>query len=206
MPNASDSDLYDPLDGKPEMNAPEFRPLVVQVVAMTEDGMIGKNNDLPWGHWKEDLQFFKKTTMDAAVVMGMNTILSIPKKLPGRLVYGLSSEHRRGRPANFYDVADIMLVNVRGWINDVDLSNVERKDVIFIAGGGKLYRETMATTDVIYQNIIIPNDPINVEQEDTIVYYPIHQLEKYFMCVSTQEELTPKGKMVKKIWVKRPHK
>ena len=31
--------------------------------AMTKDNLIGKGNDLPW-HYKEDLQYFKKNTLD----------------------------------------------------------------------------------------------------------------------------------------------
>lgn len=209
MPNASDSDLYDPIDGKPEFNAPVKKPMVIQIVAMTEDGMIGKNNDLPWGHWKEDLQFFKETTIDSVMVMGFNTVLSIPKKLPNRFVYGLT-DGLREIPAKslekFYSIAEGLVVGVGYWINDIIFPSHFRNDVIFIAGGGQTYRDTMSQTNVIYQNIIIPDEKINVEQEDKIVYYPIHQLENYFTCISSVEVSTAKGKMVKKIWVKNCYK
>ena len=57
------------------------------IVAIGKNNLIGKDNDLPW-HYKEDLQYFKQTTLNKTVVMGENTFYSIfsrtNKLLPNR--------------------------------------------------------------------------------------------------------------------------
>ena len=50
---------------------------------MSENGVIGRNNAMPW-HLPEDLKFFKRVTMGKPVIMGRNTYESIGKPLPGR--------------------------------------------------------------------------------------------------------------------------
>ncbi|MDT8310495.1 MAG: dihydrofolate reductase [Methylophaga sp.] len=53
------------------------------IVAMDENRLIGKDNDLPW-RLSADLQFFKRTTMGKPLIMGRNTHESIGRALPGR--------------------------------------------------------------------------------------------------------------------------
>ena len=55
------------------------------VVAVSENNMIGKNNQLLW-HLPNDLKFFKNTTWAAPVVMGRKTFQSLGNKpLNGRV-------------------------------------------------------------------------------------------------------------------------
>jgi dihydrofolate reductase len=56
---------------------------IILVVAVAENGVIGRDNALPW-RIRSDLKFFRKTTMNKPVVMGRKTYLSIRKPLPGR--------------------------------------------------------------------------------------------------------------------------
>lgn len=53
------------------------------IVARARNGVIGRDNQLPW-HLPEDLGFFKRTTMGAPIVMGRKTHESIGRPLPGR--------------------------------------------------------------------------------------------------------------------------
>ena len=57
------------------------------IYARAANGVIGKNNALPW-HLPEDLAHFKRTTLGCPVIMGRKTWDSLPPKfrpLPGRL-------------------------------------------------------------------------------------------------------------------------
>ena len=54
------------------------------IVARARNGVIGRDNQLPW-RIREDLAFFKQTTMGAPVIMGRKTHESIGRPLPGRL-------------------------------------------------------------------------------------------------------------------------
>jgi dihydrofolate reductase len=53
------------------------------IAAVAENGVIGRDNQLPW-RLPEDLQYFKRTTMGKAVIMGRKTYDSIGRPLPGR--------------------------------------------------------------------------------------------------------------------------
>ncbi len=62
---------------------------IIGIVAIAQNFAIGKDGKLPW-HYSADLKFFKKTTINNAVVMGINTWKSIGKPLPNRLNIVLS--------------------------------------------------------------------------------------------------------------------
>jgi len=58
---------------------------IVLVLAMADNGVIGKDGGIPW-HISEDMKRFKALTMGHTVVMGRKTWDSLPKKpLPGRV-------------------------------------------------------------------------------------------------------------------------
>jgi dihydrofolate reductase len=57
--------------------------LPVAIVAMADNGVIGRDNGLPW-HLPDDLRRFKSLTMGHAVLMGRRTWESIGRPLPGR--------------------------------------------------------------------------------------------------------------------------
>jgi len=58
------------------------------IVAMDPNRVIGKDNDLPWPRIKEDMKFFRKTTINHVVIMGRKTwdsiFAGIGKPLPKR--------------------------------------------------------------------------------------------------------------------------
>src|SRR5690349_2586969 len=54
------------------------------IVAMSQNRVIGKNNQLPW-HMPADLKHFKELTTGHSILMGRKTYESIGKPLPNRL-------------------------------------------------------------------------------------------------------------------------
>ncbi|NEW87955.1 dihydrofolate reductase [Rhodopseudomonas sp. WA056] len=56
---------------------------IVLVVAVADNGVIGKGNAIPW-RLKSDLQRFKQLTLNKPVIMGRKTYQSIGRPLPGR--------------------------------------------------------------------------------------------------------------------------
>jgi dihydrofolate reductase len=58
-------------------------PVITLIVAVADNGVIGRDNALPW-HLPEDLKRFKRLTLGKPVVMGRRTFESIGKPLPGR--------------------------------------------------------------------------------------------------------------------------
>ncbi len=53
------------------------------IVAVAENGAIGKDNRLLW-HISEDLKYFKSITVGSPVIMGRKTFGSIGRPLPKR--------------------------------------------------------------------------------------------------------------------------
>lgn len=58
-------------------------PHIVFVVAVADNGVIGKDNGLPW-RLPSDLKRFKALTLNKPVIMGRKTFESIGRPLPGR--------------------------------------------------------------------------------------------------------------------------
>ncbi len=68
---------------------------IIGIVAIAKNFAIGEGGKLPW-HYSADLKFFKETTLNNAVVMGINTWKSIGKPLPNRLNIVLSRSETIG--------------------------------------------------------------------------------------------------------------
>ncbi|MCY7339143.1 MAG: dihydrofolate reductase [Sphingomonas bacterium] len=63
--------------------ASPITPTITIVVARAINGVIGRDNQLPW-HIPGDLKRFKSLTMGSAMIMGRKTFDSLPGLLPGR--------------------------------------------------------------------------------------------------------------------------
>ena len=129
--------------------------MLIGIVAISKNYAIGKDGKLPW-HYSADLKFFKKTTLNSAIVMGFNTWESIGKPLPKRLSVILS----RSRKIKNQPRAILM----RDKREVVALSKY-LKDDVFIIGGSQTYK-TFA--DVI-DKWIVTEIPETVEDADTFM-------------------------------------
>jgi dihydrofolate reductase len=71
-------------------------PLITLIVAVADNGVIGRDNTLPW-HLPDDLKRFKRLTLGKPIVMGRRTFESIGKPLPGRqnIVVTRDANYRR---------------------------------------------------------------------------------------------------------------
>ncbi len=103
-------------------------PRVTLVVAAADNGVIGRDNALPW-HLPDDLKRFKRITLGKPVVMGRKTFESIGKPLPGRLNVVVTHDanyHREG-------------VTV---VNGLDAAVRAAGDIpeIMVIGGAELFR------------------------------------------------------------------
>ena len=57
--------------------------IISHVVALSNNRVIGVNNDLPWS-LKKDLAHFRAYTTNKIIIMGRKTFESMPKALPNR--------------------------------------------------------------------------------------------------------------------------
>ncbi len=111
--------------------------MIYHVVAVAENGVIGKDNKLPW-HFSSDLKFFKGLTTGHTVVMGRKTFDSIGKALPNRENIVVSRSAHAPVPGVTF-VTGI----------EEALKKVQKGDT-FIIGGASIYRETLKAVDGVY--------------------------------------------------------
>lgn len=192
---------------------PNKAPIIAQIVATDENGLIGIGDKLPWGRVKEDMDFFKYKTLNRIVVMGYNTILSLPFKLPHRYMVGVCSPCRDTDPVFDSRVDSTVpptvpsspcsrLRQISCLINQDDEKTYDYSistDTVFIAGGGKIYADSLLDTDVVFRNVIKCPLP---ELEGEKVYYPVERLKQHFILISSEEVTIDNGSMVKEIWIK----
>lgn len=108
------------------------------IVARASNGVIGRDNALPW-RLPADLAFFKRTTMGAPIVMGRRTWQSIGRPLAGRTNI-VVSRTLAGAPAGVVVVTDL----------DAAYAAAAPATEVFVIGGARLYAEALATADRIY--------------------------------------------------------
>lgn len=114
------------------------------VVAVAENGTIGRHNDLPW-RLPEDLKHFKRVTMGHPIVMGRNTFESIGKPLPGRTNIVVTRNERW--QADGVEVAhslDDALMLANQWAHNMGVSSV------MVIGGADLYRQVLPLAKRLY--------------------------------------------------------
>lgn len=133
---------------------------VSMIAAVGKNLELGKNNNLIW-HFKEDMKFFKDTTMGHTVVMGRKTFESLPKALPGRKNIVISSN------AEYQAQEATVVTSVEEALQIAD------NEEIFVIGGGKIYAEFLPYADKLYLT------EIDAECEDADTYFPQFNKSEY---------------------------
>ena len=68
--------------------------MIAAMLAISENGAIGNNNELPWPRLEEDMKWFREHTKGHAVAMGRATWDSLPSRpLPSRANIVISRNH-----------------------------------------------------------------------------------------------------------------
>jgi dihydrofolate reductase len=109
------------------------------VVAVSKNGVIGRDGGLPW-HISSDLRRFKEITMGKPVIMGRKTWESLPKRpLPGRRNIVLTrAAHAIGEGAETVaSPAEALAL-----VHDVE--------EVCVIGGGEIYRQFLPLAQRIY--------------------------------------------------------
>ena len=121
------------------------------LVAVSPEGIIGKNNTIPW-HYSADLKRFKRLTTGKTIIMGRKTWESLPvKPLPNRRNIVISRSSLEN--VDCFQSIDEALETCEG-------------DIWFIGGAG-IYEGAMLKSDLIDMTLV----PDNVTGEGCI-YFP----------------------------------
>jgi dihydrofolate reductase len=108
------------------------------IVAVSENDVIGKDNDLIWD-LKNDLKRFKALTSGHCIIMGRKTFESFPKPLPNRTHIVITRQQD-------YKAPDGVIV-----VNSLEAAIEKAKQDAnpFIIGGGEIYKQGLNLVDTI---------------------------------------------------------
>lgn len=123
------------------------KPLISAIVAMAENRVIGKDNQLPW-RLPADLLHFKALTTGHPILMGRKTFLSIGKPLPNRINIIMTRDKTSQIP-------DCLLVS--SLTEALQIKNVSEAKEVFIIGGAQIYEQLLPQIERIYLTIIHQN-------------------------------------------------
>ena len=115
----------------------ESAPQIVLVAAVAENGVIGRDNTLPW-RIKSDLKHFRALTIGAPVIVGRKTFLSIGKPLGGRTTIVVS------RDRNFAAPGIVVAPSLNAALAAARGDALRRgTNMIVVAGGAEIYAQAM---------------------------------------------------------------
>jgi dihydrofolate reductase len=112
------------------------------IVAMAENRVIGRNNQLPW-RIPADLRHFKALTLGKPVIMGRKTYESIGRPLPGRNNIVISAD-------SGYQAEGCQVVHSV----EQALEAAGSCEEAMIIGGANLYRQTLENADRLYLTLV----------------------------------------------------
>jgi dihydrofolate reductase len=106
------------------------------ILAVDEKYGLAKNGKIPWKN-REDLTFFKNKTINNVVVMGLKTLLSLPKKEPLKERHNIVITGDTDKYSKLYQqFNNIEFVNATNVINKL---HAFPDKIIFIIGGNQVY-------------------------------------------------------------------
>ena len=115
------------------------------IVACSENGVIGRDGDLPWS-LRDDLRHFMQSTKGCPVIMGRKTFESLEKPLPNRLNIVLSRSM-----GEVHEDGVIVVGGLEAAIEAGEKAVCEdgQSRPIWIAGGGTIYRQAMDAANLL---------------------------------------------------------
>ena len=118
------------------------------IVAVADNGIIGRDNQLPW-HIPEDLRWFKENTMGKPMIMGRKTFESLGRVLPGRphiiVTRDPSYAHEGVHVAHSLDAAEAMAQK---------LAEEMDSEEIMVIGGADIYVQMLPKAEKLYRTLV----------------------------------------------------
>lgn len=145
------------------------------IVAIAQNGVIGKaNGEMPW-YVKEEFKHFKDTTLGYPILMGRKTFETLGKPLKGRL--NIVITRNKNYSVKFDDV--LIFDSLENAIKYCEEKNYEK---IFIIGGGEIYSQAIGIVD----EMIISKMKFEAEGE---VKFPVIDESEWFIEKLMEREL-----------------
>src|SRR5262249_13033076 len=128
------------------------------IVAVSPEGIIGKDGKIPW-HYSGDLKRFKRVTMNTTVIMGRLTWESVGRPLPGRRNIVIT---RSQIPSA--DCFDSIKSALQG---------TAQNEPVWFIGGARIYAKAMPYCDVLDVTYV----PDHIDPDNSVYFPPIDPKE-----------------------------
>jgi dihydrofolate reductase len=114
---------------------------IVLIAAIAENGVIGRNNAMPW-RLKSDMQRFRRLTMGKPVIMGRKNFESLPRPLPGRTNIVLTRDAA-------YEAAGALVTTSFVHAHEIARGDALRRFAteIIVIGGAEIYTQWLPRVD-----------------------------------------------------------
>ena len=117
--------------------------MIISILNCDKKWGIGKKNGLLFT-LKEDMKFFRETTLNHVVAMGENTLLSFPNSKPLKnrthIVLSGDSSHNYEGVINVHTFDDFLRI----------ISEKGQHEDVYIIGGASIYNQTLPYVDLVY--------------------------------------------------------
>jgi len=130
-------------------SAASIVPKLAAIVAIADNGVIGKGNSLPW-HISSDLKRFRALTLGKPLIMGRKTFASIGRALPGRDTIVVSRNAQFAAPEGVHYVASIEAALELAAARAQALGAEE----IMLVGGSEIFAALIAQVDRLYVTLV----------------------------------------------------
>ena len=134
------------------------------IVAIAENGEIGKDNQLLW-RIRDDLKLFKATTKGHVVIHGRKSFESIGKPLPNRsnIIITRNTEYEPNGAFLTHSLDEALSL----------ADKLEQNNEIFILGGAEIYRQSLPKIDKLYIS------HVHASFEDADTFFPEFDLNQW---------------------------
>ena len=138
---------------------------ISHVVALSNNRVIGVDNDLPW-RLKKDLAHFKAYTTNKIIIMGRKTFESIGRPLPNRINFVVSTTITEIEGAQVFKSTKEALSEANKLCIELNY-----KEIVII-GGGYLFRDTLS----VVNKLVLTEVDCEIDGD---VYYPDIDLDSW---------------------------
>jgi dihydrofolate reductase len=149
--------------------------IISHVVAMSNNNVIGVDNNLPW-NLKADLAHFKEYTSNKIIIMGRKTYESIGRPLPNRTNFIVSRTLNSVAGAKVFKNLEDSIKAAK----EESAKNKQQAEAVII-GGGYLFRDTILT----FNKLVLTRVDCDIEGD---VYYPSIDLSMWHLTDSKSFE------------------
>ena len=117
--------------------------MIISILNCDKEYGIGKKNGLLFS-LKEDMAFFRRTTLNHVVAMGENTLLSFPNQKPLKnrtnIVLSADASHNYEGVVNVHSFEEFLKI----------VAKYAQNEDVYIIGGASMYRQTLDYVDFVY--------------------------------------------------------